>query len=452
MFPIYPKIQLLMDQGRFPEAEAAIREQMRESIDNAHLFVLLSTALDRQNRPKEAEQAAREAIALEPEYDMAHFALCQALTSRNRHREAIVTIEEAIRLDPEDADYHGTRGRLLASLGENEKGLEATESGLAIDPDNEICRYYRSLILGQLGRHDDAAEESLGLLSDSPEDSHNHSGRGWVLAEVNDVEGAQRHFTEALRLDPTNDDARQGLAHCLKLSNPVIGWFLRFLLLLGRIPIGLLVAGVVILLGISHRLDDLEPPYSAIGNGIRMVFFTVFLAVLVVDPLFNLALRLSRDGKHALSTDERRAIRWFIVPMALGFLFLVFWILKGGKYLPIHAMAWLAVARMIYEVFESRNQWVRRWMKAAALLILAVAVWIEIATYGILLPHSIEILRTVKAAEDAPLGEELQAQLLALIRMRQNLVDYPGLAIYFLAVFGDDLRGWLRRHAPDAEV
>jgi len=79
MIFFHPKISLPLDQGRFSDAEDAIRAELAESIDDPYLYYLLGVSLLCQGKPKDAEKAAREAISFRQEMDLGYFGLSRAL-------------------------------------------------------------------------------------------------------------------------------------------------------------------------------------------------------------------------------------------------------------------------------------------------------------------------------------------------------------------------------------
>jgi tetratricopeptide (TPR) repeat protein len=138
-----------------------------------------------------------------------HVKQCEALQHAGRIPEALKEAEEAVRLDPKNADAYYGLGRCNHSLAraENERangniyfraGLEHLERAIAA---------YRTLVTLQLTAADGFL--SLGLACDN----------------ACRLEEAEKHYTEAIRLDPgglDGIDARGNLA--LLLHMQAIGW------------------------------------------------------------------------------------------------------------------------------------------------------------------------------------------------------------------------------------
>ncbi|MFT5465057.1 MAG: tetratricopeptide (TPR) repeat protein [Verrucomicrobiales bacterium] len=457
MFFEYPHIEILFSLGRLEEAEAAIREALKENIEDADLYSMLAIVLVDQNKPKQGEDAAREAIAMNPESDLAHFTLARALLERNKYREARLAIEESLRLDPDDANYHGLLARIHLERNRSKESLAASNAGLEIDADNETCRFYRGLALSKLGKDEDANTESMGLLSDSPDDSYNHSGRGWVLYQGGDAKGAKLHFIEALRINPENEDARIGLTEALKIGNPIVGWILRGLVAIGRIPMWWVIGGLVLgIFGAQHLRDSDNAILMTIGQVFRVALWGFMLISVVVEPFFNLILMTTRSGRLALSRDQRHAVWWSLIPLLIGIVGFVWWTTKATSHPPSSALIWFASARVLSEIFETNNPWVRRWMAAAAVLVTGVAIWVEVSTF-FLISEFVQTLKALAAQaraspENGATREAFVEEVRRHVQMRKWMVHYPVMAGALLAVFSEDLRKWLHGRAPDSEV
>ncbi|MCB1233162.1 MAG: tetratricopeptide repeat protein [Verrucomicrobiae bacterium] len=464
MFDTHVRIQILLQQGRLDDAEIAIRDALSKSMEDEWLHSLLACTLFRNGKPKEAEKSARTAIGCEPTFATAHYFLAQALLGQSRHREAIETVDEAIRLDPEDGDHFALKTQALFERNLLAEALETAEEGLRIDPTHEACRIFRSLILGRMGRLDEARADSDALLAEDPEDSWNFSARGWVLIQARDGEGAQRCFMEALRLDPLNSDAKEGLAQTIQIQTPVVGLILRVLIALERVPIWAIVAVFLLIPRLGRWLakSDLPEPVQFAGHLTGILFFAIVLIVAAILPLQLFALRFTRAGRTMLSDDQRRAIRWSVGPLLIGMAYFLFWVSTGAKGVPIHSFAWIAACRLIYEVYEDPNPWLRRVMACLAGLAVAFSIWIEFAGAVILAPKYLEIREIIGATLEASaeganpseliqknLGAEFKEKFAAVNRLKNWLTLYPTLLFFLIATFADDIRTRLKRYAPD---
>lgn len=446
----------LMQRGRYREAERMLRGALAKEPDEAFLHMKLSRVLCLMDRPKEAQEAARKAIGLEPDWCLPHEMLAEALLASSNLKEAEQAVNRAIAMGGDDADRRAILARIYQDRDRQEISLEHANAGLAIDPDHEVCRFFRSIALGRLGRHEEADQTALGLLTDDPEDSTHHSGRGWVLLERNAVEEARMHFQEALRLDPNNDDARMGLARTLQQGNPVLGWWLRMIIALDRIPVFKVIL-LAVLFGVvlPKFLKGKDQPelLRTAGVVIGSMCMLFFYLLLVARPIFDIVLAISRKGRDALGRYEMRAVRWCVAPLLAGLIYLGLWIAAGGKSLPVAGVGWLSVTALLYEGMSNRHPWVRRRMLALAGAACAAALWFSIGHPVLMKPLAAEIVSQMKQVETEGGGKDaLKAvgrRFDEHVRLRNRAFIYPVLLISLVAAFSDEIAGSLKRRAPD---
>lgn len=450
---IYPKIEMLLQQNRFSEAEAAIREQIGKSVDDEYLFFLLGLVMLSQNKPREAEKAGLEAIRLNAEFDLGFYLCSRAQLDQGKKGEALTSIETAIGLDPYDADYFCQKAQIFLERKKYEETLKAAEEGLAINPDHEECRILRSITLERMGRHDEAEGESLGILADDPDAADSHILRGWVLAERNDTKGAEHHFLEALRIQADHPGAREGLTFIYKLKHPLLGWALKVLLWIEKFPFWLAIVGIFLVMRFGDKIadSDLPQPLPFLGVILRVFIYSFFVIALLVQPLFDVLLWISKSTRHALSAKQVTAVKWAIVPVIISMIYLVLFIISmTGRMVPIHAVIWAALAALIFEIFESSNLTVKRCMTGLVILCLAVIIFIESYTYGYLMPRVTEFRNSLLAAEGNK--EELQNLAKEFSSTLKNSFRYlhlPALTIWLLAAFSDYVRMLFERKFGD---
>ena len=449
-------LNFLIQRGRFKEAEAILRSLLAKDPDDAYLHMDLSRVLCRMDRPKEAEESARRAIGLHPESSVPHEVLAEAFLASSNFKEAEEAVNRAVAIDGQDADRRAILARIHHERDRPETALQHANEGLALDPDHEICRFFRAISLGKLGRHEEADETALALLSDDPDDSTNHSARGWILLERNAVPEAKMHFQEALRLDPDNEDARMGLTRTLQQGNPALGWFLRLIILVDRIPIfKLILLAVVFGSVLPNFLKGKGQPelLKTTGQIIGASFMLFFYLVLVARPLFDATLALSRKGREALGPWEMRAVRWCFLPLLVGFVYLGLWLTNGGKSVPFAAVGWLSATALFYEGASNRHPWVRRRLLAIAGVACAASLWFSVGPPLILKPLAVKITSQLKLAGNDGSSKETAGALVSglkdLMRIRNQAFIYPALLIYLIAAYSDGIAGALRRRAPD---
>lgn len=267
---------------------------------------------------------------------------------------------------------------------------------------------------------------------------------------------ARMHFQEALRLDPDNEDARMGLASALQQGNPVLGWLLRLMIALNRISVyKVIVLAVFFGIVLPNFLKGKGHPefLRTAGQFISASFMLFFYLVLVARPLFDVILALSRKGRAALGPYEMRAVRWSVLPLLAGFVYLGLWLASGGRSLPFAAVGWLSTTALLYEGVSNRHPWVRRRMLGIAAVAGAASLWFSVGPSIILTPLVKQVVLQLVQAREKRGGKDalkdLANQFKNLMRLKNQAFLYPALLIYLIAVYTDEIAEALKRRAPD---
>ena len=235
MSPQLERGLLLFMQSRYELAEAELRQALANEPREAYGHAMLGLCLAKREQFKEATEEAEQAVHLAPDFAFAHYALADILHDRNHHAEALTAINEALRLDSADADYFA----LLSAIHLDEKhwkeGLQAAEQGLQLDSEHVGCNNLRAIALVKLGRKSEAGATIDAALARNPDNAVTHANQGWTLLERGEPKKALEHFREALRLDPDNDWARQGIVEALKARNVIYAVMLKYFLWMSRL-------------------------------------------------------------------------------------------------------------------------------------------------------------------------------------------------------------------------
>ncbi len=354
------RARLLLGQQRYDLAEQEWRKVLGEDPDDAEAHAGLALCLCERERFDEAEAESRLALAAAPRADFVHYVSAHVLRARKRFAEAHAAIAEAIALDPHDADYRAFLAGLHAQRAEWSECLVAADAGLALDPESDGCANWRALALTHLDRRDEAGEAIAGALARSPENSLTHANQGWALLHRSQPKEALGHFREALRLDPSNDWAREGLLTALKAHNPLYRQVLAFLLFMSRqgalarwgIAIGL-VFGQQLLDGLARANPSLALVLYPLFYLLLACIFLTWLA----NPLMNLAMRAHPDGRHALTADQRGQSTLIALCLCVAALSLIFEVLHGIPHRPSMMLMFLTIP--IIAVHNGERGWPR---------------------------------------------------------------------------------------------
>jgi tetratricopeptide (TPR) repeat protein len=369
------RAMLLLEQSRHDLAEAELRQELAVNPENGVAHAVLSICLSRSERAAEATTEAQAAIGLAPDLPLGHYAHAIASYERNRFDEAVAAVEEAIRLDPDDADSFALLAHVRLAQRRWTAALEAAETGLRGDPEHVGCTNARAEALVMLGRREEASATIDTALSREPENAWTHANMGWTRLHQGDANGAAEHFREALRLDPDQEWARQGIVEALKAKNPLYGVMLRYFMWTSRLGGAhrwlLLVGGYV-----GYRLLNgaarSSPALAPLINPILIVYVVFALLTWTADSLFNLTLRLSRFGRLILTREEITASNWIGAAVAAALVTFAAWVATGDARLLPCALLFAALIPPIAATFRCQPGWPRRVMAGISLVLAAL--------------------------------------------------------------------------------
>jgi tetratricopeptide (TPR) repeat protein len=315
------RAELLLRQGRHNDAERELAQILANDPRHAVAHALMAQAMLGQLRLNDAEYAAREAVSTAPDEPFAHYTVAAVLTERRRYSEAVSAIQQAIALDTNSPDQFALLAQIRTEQREWSAALKGADLGLAIDPEHAACVNLRAIALTHLGRRDDAASAVAGALQRDPDNAVTHANQGWTCLHQNDPKRALEHFREALRLEPGNEWARAGIVEAMKARNPIyramLAYFLWMSRLSGRTQTAIIFGGWFgqrMLRGAARENPELGPYVWPIIIAYAIFVWMTWLA----HPLFNLLLRLSKYGRHALSREQTITSNWILALLLIA--------------------------------------------------------------------------------------------------------------------------------------
>jgi tetratricopeptide (TPR) repeat protein len=149
----------------------------------------LGAALEADGKTDQALEQFRRALLRQPDYTRPRFNLADTLAAKGRFNEAAVNFRQVLAVDPDD---RVARDHLIAALGELADEADAGGNLKA------AAGAYREIVA-----LDPANVESLNNL-------------GVICARSGDLAGAMEQFQAALKVDPTNQAARDNLERVQK--------------------------------------------------------------------------------------------------------------------------------------------------------------------------------------------------------------------------------------------
>jgi tetratricopeptide (TPR) repeat protein len=402
----FERALLLFQQSRHEMAEAELRQTLAQEPGDAFAHALLGLCLAKREQFKEATDEAQQAIHLAPDFPFAHYALASILHDRNHNAEALTAINEAIRLDSADADYFA----LLAALHLSEKhwreALEAAELGLRLDSEHVGCTNLRAIALVKLGRRSEAGRTIDAALAKNPENATTHANQGWTFLEQGQPKKALEHFREALRLEPDNEWARQGIVEALKARNIIYAVMLKYFLWMSRLStraqFGVVLGGYFgsrILAGAARTNPELKPWILPL----QIIYITFALLTWIADPIFNLLLRVNRFGRLVLSREQVVSSNWIGSCLLLALVSVGAYFILGSELFLITAAVFGFLVLPLAGTFRCSVGWPRKAM-AAYTITMAVAGIVAVVLLLFARLHLGETAKPAAAASMALLG------------------------------------------------
>ncbi|MEX0966365.1 MAG: tetratricopeptide repeat protein [Bacteroidia bacterium] len=317
----FPRALLLLEQGRYVQAEQELRNVLAGHPENAGGLTLLAIALSEQKRLDEAEALVNRAIALDPADAHVHYVKAQIFYKQDKDQEAEKEIREAIRLNPENAHYYGILAAVLLDRKEYEDALKAAERGLAIDADHLTCLNLRSTILIKMNRKAQAFESIDRALHMDPENAMSHTTYGWNHLEKGNHRQALHHFQEALKREPNSEFARSGMVQALKARYLIYRLMLKYFFWISNQKRGMqwaIIIGFYVIFKVLRTFMDKNPEWTPVLLPLIILYIIFALSTWFISPLLNLILRFNSYGRYVLSHEERMASHFTAVALVAG--------------------------------------------------------------------------------------------------------------------------------------
>jgi tetratricopeptide (TPR) repeat protein len=225
------RASLLLDVHRPKEAAKVLLDFLATQPNHARGHAMLARCFLQLKKYRDAEQEIEEAIRIAPEDAYGYYIDSYVLWNLKRLKDARDAIDESLRLSPTDADYFAQSANLWNIDGNYHSAIRDARRGLESDPCHLKCECelaYALMFARELNKADQVMKETL---IQHPDTSLVHATYGWIAINTSRYRLARTHFLEALRIDPNNRWAEDGLLEAYS-GNPVF----RFIGALDIVP------------------------------------------------------------------------------------------------------------------------------------------------------------------------------------------------------------------------
>lgn len=313
------KVEILIQQKKFGEAEKLLSDLLTEDSNNIHFLSLLAEVYLQQDKFENANSIIENAIGLSPDSPHLFYIKSRVAIQQDNLSEAENNINQAIELDPYDADYFALLANIKLGRKQFNEALETANRALEIDAENLLALNTRSTALNKLNRIEESFETIEGALREDPNNAYTHANYGWGLLEKGDHKKALDHFKEALSNDPTFDYAQSGMLEALKATNPIYRLFLKYSFFMSNLTAkyqwGVIIGfylGFRVLKTIARNNEALQPYLIPLIIALAFIAFSTW----IIAPISNLFLRFNKYGQLLLDKKEKMSSNF--VAISLG--------------------------------------------------------------------------------------------------------------------------------------
>ncbi len=202
----------LLQQGRLDEADALLRQSLRQDPDQVDALHFLGVLAAKRGRPEEGVELIRRALAQNPYYVDALNNLGNLLLTGDRVDEAVAAYRRAIALAPDHANAHANLGIALRRSGKLPEAVAALRQATALEPRHAIAHYHLAKLLADLGRYEEAVAAYREAIRADPSHVPSHDGLAALLHDLGRGEEAAALYRQWLDRDPGSPVARHMLA------------------------------------------------------------------------------------------------------------------------------------------------------------------------------------------------------------------------------------------------
>lgn len=317
--------RLLLDQGRAKDAEMKVKQFLEQEPDNDYALSLLARCLFHRKLFDEGIAVIKNAIRCNPQESFYYYLLGFGHYQQDHYPQAIDQLNRALTLNPWHAEYFGLLSFVLLAEKQFNTALEKANEGLALEADNITCLNARAMALNKLKKTDEAIATMQDALAQDPDSEFTHTTIGWNMLERGRHKEAATHFREALRINPTMQNAQSGLKEALKSKIPPYKWLLQYSFWVNNQGKKLKVAMPIILYVVFRLLITVFRQSSATDILVWVVVGIYLLFVIgswTMNSIANFFLLFHADGKYALTNTERWSAITVVTAMVTGFIVL----------------------------------------------------------------------------------------------------------------------------------
>ena len=176
---------------------------------------VMAEVLRGQEQWSNAEAILREVLRQAPDFPEAHTKLSYILYRINDGEGALGEARSALAENPNNAEAHRNAGLALEILQKFEATEQEYQEALRLKPDYAVVRYDLGILFHDERKYDRAIAEYKKALILDPDNGDTHYNLGAEYEQSGNLDSAIHEYREAKRLNPRMFDARSSLGHAL---------------------------------------------------------------------------------------------------------------------------------------------------------------------------------------------------------------------------------------------
>ncbi|GAA3540182.1 hypothetical protein GCM10022394_19940 [Zobellella aerophila] len=205
----------LYTQGYVAEAITYAEQLTIQYPDDAFSWKALGNSLYKAELNLQALDALEKARALAPEDYLIFNSLAKVNQTLGNHPQAIAEQQESIRLNPSYSSAHIALAKMFLDQGNKNKITEHLDEAEKLGHDLAEILSIRVIAESYSFQFHQALNNVRTLLKLKPNEAivQNHAAN--IYKDMADFEMAERHYSQALKLDPDYTTAYSGLLYCM---------------------------------------------------------------------------------------------------------------------------------------------------------------------------------------------------------------------------------------------
>lgn len=303
---LYKARTLIYDHHKFKDARKILADTLAVDINNAEVYALMAYCEEKLGNKTNADDLLLQSLRIDPAFALAYYFQSVIYSERNEFSKALKAIEAALAIEPENVEYLFTKAQIHYQKGDVYVTAEIISKALAIDPEHEGLITLKSLCYIS-NNQQDAAEQLINKnLQNNANDSESLRLKGWMYLNRDDLERAEQSFIDALKANPENELAREGLLDVKKRQWPLLNFFIKMGFRKYTFTFkGDLSSIIFLIIGIK-------------GLPIWLALFSIYLLVCwYCDVVYESVIRLKPVSGYLLTKDKIRRSDIFLIMNAL---------------------------------------------------------------------------------------------------------------------------------------